>query len=555
MDTCGRGAAGSAAVDGAGIVVAVAGQVNLGDTGDPVLVTLNPPFPPARDKIISQLRAEHPIPSPEAVNAAHRLPTIQGRNAIWFCGAYQGYGFHEDGFRAGLEAANGVLGRAETPLSAAPAQMAAVATWWQWLARFVVLAFCHAFVRAGMLLIGEAGGAELAFGREQPTASSTAAAPLAASLRVNRPAFYWKVATRADLGLADAYIDGDFEPVGPAASDHGLLAFLLVSLSATNSSRQGPACCVLPPPRSADTSWRLLLLLPLLQLLIANRDLGPWIVAERRLARGWWSPTFVTATAASAIGYARHLLRANTLTNARRNIARHYDLSNDLFALFLDETMTYSCAIFQARVEKHHHVLEIGFGWGSMAIELVRTTGCQYTGITLSHEQLKYAKQRVLAAGLSDHITLLLCDYRSLPGHGGYDRIISCEMLEAVGHEYLGQFFGHCDRLLAMQGLLVVQVITTPEERYEEYRRSTDFIKQYIFPGCCVPSFAALTAAMASSSTFSVEDVENIGPHYATTLLRWRDNFLAHSRDVVKMGFNDKFACGTITLSTALLDF
>ncbi|CAI7890438.1 unnamed protein product, partial [Closterium sp. NIES-54] len=135
----------------------------------------------------------------------------------------------------------------------------------------------------------------------------------------------------------------------------------------------------------------------------------------------------------------------------------------------------------------------------------------------------------------------MLCDYRNLPGTGKFDRILSCEMLEAVGHEYLGDFFHHCDRLLAMDGLLVVQVITTPESRYEEYRLSSDFIKEYIFPGCCVPSLSALTDAMAKNSAFSVEELENIGPHYATTLMRWHDNFMAHRHEIMEMGFGPKF--------------
>lgn len=235
--------------------------------------------------------------------------------------------------------------------------------------------------------------------------------------------------------------------------------------------------------------------------------------------------------------------------------------SNELFSLFLDETMTYSCAVFEmagedlkaaqmrktsllikkAKIEKIHEVLEIGCGWGNLAIEVVRQTGCKYTGITLSKEQLKYAKSRVKEAGLQDSIKLILCDYRQLPSAYKYDRIISCEMIEAVGHEYMEEFFGCCESVLAKDGLFVLQFISIPDERYEEYRRSSDFIKEYIFPGGCLPSLSRITSAMASASRLSVEHVDNIGIHYYHTLRCWRKNFMEKQRKILALGFNEKF--------------
>jgi cyclopropane-fatty-acyl-phospholipid synthase len=151
-------------------------------------------------------------------------------------------------------------------------------------------------------------------------------------------------------------------------------------------------------------------------------------------------------------------------------------------------------------VERDHHVLEIGSGWGSLAIQVVKQTGCKYTGVTLSEEQLKYCQRKVKEAGLEDHMTFLLCDYRQIPTVRKYDRIISCEMIEGVGHEYMDDFFGCCESLLAQDGLFVLQFISIPEERYEEYRRSSDFIKEYIFPGGCLPSLSRITSAMSTSS-------------------------------------------------------
>ncbi|GKB49827.1 cyclopropane-fatty-acyl-phospholipid synthase [Tanacetum coccineum] len=301
--------------------------------------------------------------------------------------------------------------------------------------------------------------------------------PLKVYLKVHNPQFYWKIATEADLGLANAYINGDFSFV---------------------DKKEG--------------------LLNMFKIFILNRCLES--SASRSSKRGWWTSMFLTAGVASAKYFYHHISRQNSLTQARRNICRHYDLSNDLFALFLDDTMTYSCAVFKsededlksaqmrkitsliekARVNKNHRVLEIGCGWGTLAIELVKRTGCSYTGIMLSEEQLKYAENKVKEAGLQDQIRSLLCDYRQVPETYKYDRIISCEMLEAVGHEYMEEFFGCCESILADDGLFVLQFISIPDQRYDEYRQSSDFIKEYIFPGGFLPSLSRVTSAMAASS-------------------------------------------------------
>ncbi|XP_057423923.1 uncharacterized protein LOC130717628 isoform X1 [Lotus japonicus] len=481
---------------------------NLEETSLPFLVTLNPDHVP--ENSLLKWSTGHPVPSVAAFKASQELDHIQGKRRIWFSGAYQGYGFHEDGLKAGMVAAHDILGR-HCALLTNPKHM--VPSWKELGARVFVTRFLSFFITTGCLTLLEEGGTMFTF---EGTGKKCF---LKCVLRVHSPQFYWKVMTHADLGLADAYINGDFSFVD---KDEGLLNFFLI--------------------------------------LIANRDLNA-SNTKLKNRRGWWTPVFFTAGLTSARFFMDHVSRKNTLTQARRNISRHYDLSNELFALFLDESMTYSCAVFKnededlkdaqmrkislliekARIEKKHEILEIGCGWGSLAIEVVKKTGCKYTGITLSKEQLKVAEKRVKDEGLQDHIKFILCDYRQLPKTRKYDRIISCEMIEAVGHEYMEEFFGCCESVLADDGLLVLQFISIPDERYDEYRRSSDFIKEYIFPGGCLPSLSRITSAMVATSRLCVEHTENIGIHYYQTLRLWRKNFMERQREILALGFNEKF--------------
>jgi len=256
---------------------------------------------------------------------------------------------------------------------------------------------------------------------------------------------------------------------------------------------------------------------------------------------------------------ALHLSRRNTPAGSRRNIERHYDLGNDFFRTFLDETMTYSCGIFEreeepleqvqlrkirrildrARLERGMRLLEIGCGWGSTALVAAREYGASVTGLTVSIEQRDWARARAAEAGLAERIEIELCDYRH--ARGIYDRIVSIEMLEAVGHEYFGDYFAACDRLLADGGRAVIQVITIPDQRYEGYLERVDWIQKYIFPGAVIPSLTALCEAMTRSSSFVVEELENIGPHYAPTLAEWRRRFLAGSAELSRLGFSPRF--------------
>ncbi|XP_076942205.1 uncharacterized protein LOC143612004 [Bidens hawaiensis] len=476
--------------------------------GLPFLVTLNPPRKPKNTFLT--WTTGHPVPSVAAYKASLLLNNIQGKRGIWFCGAYQGYGFHEDGLKAGMVAANSLLNKSCEVLNN-PKHM--VPSLLETGARFFVARFLQDYIAMGSLILLEEGGTMFAF------EGTRKKCPLKVYLRVHNPQFYWKIVTEADLGLADAYINGDFSFVD---EKEGLLNMFVI--------------------------------------FIFNRDLQSSASACTKRG-GWWTPMFLTAGVASAKYFYHHISRQNSLTQARRNISRHYDLSNELFALFLDETMTYSCAIFKsenedlktaqmrkitsliekAKVEKNHEVLEIGCGWGTLAIELVKRTGCKYTGITLSEEQLRYAESKVKEAGLQDHIRFMLCNYRQLPQNYKFDRIISCEMLEAVGHEYMEEFFGCCEVALAENGIFVLQYISIADMRYDEYRRSSDFIKEYIFPGGCLPSFSRVTSAMAASSRLCVEHVENIGIHYYQTLRYWRTNFMEKQSKILGLGFDQKF--------------
>ena len=255
----------------------------------------------------------------------------------------------------------------------------------------------------------------------------------------------------------------------------------------------------------------------------------------------------------------RHKRRMNTVAGSRDNIRAHYDLSNEMFALFLDDTMSYSAGIFeneettlrQASVEKldricrklgldsRSRVLEIGSGWGGFAIHAATYYGCHVTTTTISEQQYALAAQRIHEQGLEDRIDLQLCDYRDLEGQ--YDCIVSVEMIEAVGDEFLPGFFEKCASLLHEDGQMLLQAITMPDRRYRQYLKTSDFIQQFIFPGSCVPSVTAMLSAAAEGSDLQVKHLEDIGPHYAVTLRRWLENFRANEDKVRALGFGDDF--------------
>ena len=259
------------------------------------------------------------------------------------------------------------------------------------------------------------------------------------------------------------------------------------------------------------------------------------------------------------VNQAFHLMRRNTPTGSRENIMAHYDLGNDFYRLFLDETMTYSCGIFEtpestlkaASIAKYDRlcrkldlkpgdrVLEIGTGWGGFALHAAQTYGCEVTTTTISQQQYDYAKHKIASAGLSRRIHLMKSDYRELTGQ--YDKLVSIEMIEAVGHQYYDTFFSNCARYLKDDGLMAIQAITIADHAFDQHKRDVDFIKRYIFPGSCLPSVTALLAAMSAASDLHLFHLEDITPHYATTLRMWRERFFDTIDRVRELGFGDAF--------------
>lgn len=254
-----------------------------------------------------------------------------------------------------------------------------------------------------------------------------------------------------------------------------------------------------------------------------------------------------------------HRVNKNTQSGSRRNISAHYDLGNDFFKLMLDPTMMYSAAFFEtskqsleqaslAKLKKicvkldlkpTDHILEIGTGWGGFAIYAAQHYGCKITTTTISQAQYQLAIQRIKDAGLENQIEVLLSDYRDLTGQ--YDKLVSIEMIEAVGHQFYDTYFEACGRLLKPSGMMLLQAITITDQRYASAIKSVDFIQRYIFPGSCIPSVTAMLNSITKSSDMRLFDLEDIGPHYATTLAKWRDNFFDKITEIRQLGYPETF--------------
>jgi cyclopropane-fatty-acyl-phospholipid synthase len=344
----------------------------------------------------------------------------------------------------------------------------------------------------GELQVVDAGGSV--------TVGAPAADGLRATLTVHRDRLWRRVAFGGLLAATDAYLDGDWD-----ADDLTRLARLFA--------------------RNMDQVTRL------------DSGLGAVL---RPLAT------------------ARHALARNTRAGSRRNIAAHYDLGNDFFALMLDPTLSYSSGIFErpdasleeasiAKIDRlcrklalhsGDHLLEIGTGWGGFALHAAARYGCTVTTTTISRQQYDAAVRRVADAGLSHRIHVQLTDYRELTGR--YSKIVSVEMIEAVGAEYFGTFFETCASLLEPDGLMALQAITVADQRFEAARRSPDFIKRHVFPGSCIPSIGALTAASSGHSDLRLVDLEDFTLHYARTLAEWRANLNRH-REAVEAMTTERF--------------
>jgi cyclopropane-fatty-acyl-phospholipid synthase len=292
--------------------------------------------------------------------------------------------------------------------------------------------------------------------------------------------------------------------------------------------------------------WRATDLTALVRLMVRNRELMNGLEGGLALV-------------SAPLRRLMHWINRNSRRGSQRNIAAHYDLGNDFFRLMLDPTLAYSCAIYPTAASTLHEaqlakfdaicrklqlvpsdqLLEIGTGWGGLAIHAARHYGCRVTTTTISREQHAYARAAIAAAGLGSRITLLLEDYRELRGH--YDKLVSVEMIEAVGARFLDTYFGACSRLLKPAGAMLLQAITVQDQYYEAALRSVDFIQRFVFPGSFIPSVTAISQSLRRATDLKVFHLEDIGPHYATTLRDWRRNVHAHLGAVRALGYPEEF--------------
>ncbi len=254
-----------------------------------------------------------------------------------------------------------------------------------------------------------------------------------------------------------------------------------------------------------------------------------------------------------------HVLNKNTREGSRSNIAAHYDLGNDMYQLMLDPHMQYSSAIYpspeaslveaqefklkricdQLELKPEDHLIEIGTGWGGLACYAAKHYGCRVTTTTLSQQQYNYTQQQVKQQGLEDRVTLLLKDYRDLDGQ--YDKLVSVEMIEAVGHQFFPSYFKKLEQLLKDDGRMLIQAITISDQRYDQYRKSVDFIQRYIFPGGCLPSVSEMTKHLKKQTSMTVTRLTDYGHHYAQTITDWTERFHEATSQLVEMGYDMDF--------------
>ena len=293
-------------------------------------------------------------------------------------------------------------------------------------------------------------------------------------------------------------------------------------------------------------AWRCEDLVSLVRILLRNRQ----VLDDMERGTAWLTRSLQRLF---------HWLNRNTRDGARRNISAHYDLGNDFFALWLDESMMYSSAIFEHEEQSlgdaqlhrldevcrrlglgpDDHVIEIGTGWGGFAIHAASNYGCRVTTTTISKEQYEMARQRVQQAGLEDRIELLLEDYRDLKGQ--YDKLVSIEMIEAIGSAQYDTYFSQCSQLLKPGGRMLIQAITIADDQYDYAQKNVDFIQRYIFPGSCLPSLAVMHKTIAKVSDMVVTSVDDIGQDYALTLNHWRRNFFQHIHEIIELGYPEEF--------------
>ena len=366
-------------------------------------------------------------------------------------------------------------------------------SWLDKLARRIVLSRLE-MLESGQIIVSE-NGEQVALGHLSEEC------PLTATVCVINPKFYSEIAFGGAIGAGEAYIEG---------------------------------------------YWACANLSDLLQILIRNREVLEQVDSG-------------LAFFAKPLRKLLHALNRNTRSGSRKNIAAHYDLGNDFYQLWLDEKMMYSSAYFattdttledaaSAKLDRickkldlsaNDSVIEIGTGWGGFAIHAAQHFGCHVTTTTISQQQYNYAKQAISDAGLEGKITLLFQDYRDLEGR--FDKLVSIEMIEAVGHEYHDTYFKKCCELLKPEGQMLLQAITIADQRFDQYKSGVDFIKRYIFPGGCLTSVTDMSRTLTRHTDMRVIHLEDIGSHYATTLRHWHDRFFARIDEVRQLGYSESF--------------
>ncbi len=344
------------------------------------------------------------------------------------------------------------------------------------------------------------GAITLIEGEEHRTFGQSGA-PLHATLRIHDRAFFKRAVFGGSIGIAEAYMDGLWDCDDLTT----LFRIMVLNRTARDNLEQG----------------------------FARFALFLWSISYR--------------------------LRANTRSGSRRNIAAHYDLGNELYKLFLDPTLAYSCGFFPSanatmeeasiakfdmickklRLTPDTRLVEIGTGWGGFAIHAASRYGCSITTTTISSQQYELAARRISEAGLGDRITLLKQDYRDLEGQ--YDRLVSIEMIEAVGARFLSDYFRACCRLLKPDGLALIQAISVPDRIFDDYAKNPEFINTYIFPGGCCPSVGAMSHAVATCTDLRLIHFQDLTPHYVRTLQAWRKTFLANEKAIRALGYDDRF--------------
>jgi cyclopropane-fatty-acyl-phospholipid synthase len=362
-------------------------------------------------------------------------------------------------------------------------------------------------MRRGHLRLELPDGTVHDFGKDAPTIKTASGFPGTAAIRVLDPVFFKKCFWSGDIGFAESFMDGDWET----------------------------------PHLAAVVAW-----------FILNVDDAPTLSGSKRAQ----STALNLLRLGNRLG---HLLRPNSRAMARRNISEHYDLSNEFFALFLDPSMMYSAAkwtdpamtLTAAQAEKNDalcrslrltpddHVLEIGTGWGGWALHAVSNYGCRVTSLTISQQQFDFATARIAAAGYADRIEVKMLDYRDVTG--SFDKIVSIEMMEAIGHQYLPDFCRALDRLLKPDGLIALQFITCPDARYDQFRNGVDFIQKHIFPGSLLLSLNRVNDQLSQAGGFVLHQVDDMAKDYSRTLRAWHENFRAHLDAIRALGFNEHF--------------